>query len=368
MNSLKLAIVGFILLLAVACTQADEEREVRIVNMDECPSMEAPKSALPDIVELSNKAETWLRSMSQDQKTSAQYCLGDAEMYTWSNLPPPRSGGIALAELEDSQQTLAWDVLKGFLSEDGFKRIHYLSTAIEDASGAGPIDAYTFGVFGKPSQDGAWGFQFDGHHVALNFMVHASDVVLAPAFIGTQPHAVAGYMPMAPEYQLGRELVEQLTPGERDLAYVDDLVRRDVLVGAGRRHLDTNRSYDYTVFDGMGLPISDLNSNGTKLVKELLANYINYLKEPYSEKLLSHLIDHVADGWFVFSTRGDRMYYRVYIPNHIWIEYSDVRSDHIHTITRLIGQPPYRDYGYMAASSLMPSTLGEHYQLAAHHQ
>ena len=354
--------------LLFGCSEAEEDtRSNRESSLDCIQSSIAP-SISPEVGQLATTTADWLESLSDDQLASAHYCLGDREMYTWSNLPPPRSGGLPLADMNASQQELSWQVVNEFLSDEGHKRVQFLATDIEQASGAGPIDAYTLAVFGDPSKDGVWGVQFDGHHVALNFQVHASNVILAPMFIGTQPRSVDHYTPLAVEYDMGRDLIALLDEPTKSKAYEAGLVRRDVFVGAGRRHFDTNQEFDYTEFGELGILVSEFNQESLELLKQLVTNYISYLSEPFAREVFGRLVPHLKEGRFAFSSQGNRIYYRVYVADQLLIEYSDVGSDHIHTITRLLGQPPYRDYGGLVQMDHVPATLEEHYLLAEHHQ
>ena len=334
----------------------------------QCLVIEAAQSTEPSIQKLASTASAWLNSLDPNLQSQAKYCLGHEEQYTWSNLPPPRSGGLPLAEMNVEQQSLAWQTLRSFLSEQGYDKIHFLATDIEEASGAGPWDAYTFGVFGDPSVDGAWGLQFDGHHIALNFRIHASDVVLSPAFVGASPLSVGGEFPMSDEHRLGRAVVAALSEKERREAHVAGLVQRDVLHGAGRRHLDTNRTYNYSIYKGMGIGIHSLSTTPRSLISDIVTTYVENLSEPFVNKVLERVRPDEDSGYFVYSTRRDRLYYRVYVPGRIWIEYSDVGSDHIHTITRLLGDGVFSDYGLYAANVSSPATLHEHYLASAHHQ
>ena len=40
---------------------------------------------------------------------------------------------------------------------------------------------------GKPSEKEPWGFQLDGHHLIVNYFVLCDQVVMTPAFWGSEP-------------------------------------------------------------------------------------------------------------------------------------------------------------------------------------
>ena len=42
-------------------------------------------------------------------------------------------------------------------------------------------------VMGEPSATEPWGWQLDGHHLNLNYFVMGDQVVMTPAFWGSEP-------------------------------------------------------------------------------------------------------------------------------------------------------------------------------------
>ena len=333
-----------------------------------CLATNVPVSNATDVQVLAKKTTNWVASLDQSLRQRAQYCLGDPEQHAWTNVPGRRSGGIRLGDQSEMQQDLVWNVLDGFLSDEGFWRAQLIATDIEVASGAGPTADYTVALFGDPSVEGAWGFQFDGHHLALNFVVHGDDVILAPAFIGTQPLSVGNEAPLGQATELGRSLIAMLNANERDLANAVDLLGRDVHAGSGRGQDDRGRLFDVNVFDGIGAPISALSESSKSAIVEIQSEYINNLSEPFAGRVRTKLESMLDAGFFAFEMDGERMYYRIYVPNGILIEYNDVSEDHIHTVTRLLGSDALSDYGMWADVQRETMTIEEHHLLAEHHQ
>jgi hypothetical protein len=48
-------------------------------------------------------------------------------------------------------------------------------------------ELYYWTVMGTPSATEPWGFQFDGHHLVINYFVLGNQVVMSPCFWGTEP-------------------------------------------------------------------------------------------------------------------------------------------------------------------------------------
>ena len=68
------------------------------------------------------------------------------------------------------------NLLQLFLSDDGYQKVEeitllaegYLNTIQSDVWSS---DFYAIDLYGDPENDGSWGFQVDGHHLAINFLV-----------------------------------------------------------------------------------------------------------------------------------------------------------------------------------------------------
>ena len=56
----------------------------------------------------------------------------------------------------------------------------------------------------------------------------------------------------------------------------------------------------------------------------------------------------LTTGFFTFSQRGERVYYRIYVPDAILIEYNEEARDHLHTVMRLLDSENHNDYGPFA--------------------
>ena len=323
----------------------------------------------PAITRLTDAANELNRSVTRPYPPRFNYCLGEREQHSWTNVPGARSGGIRIGDLPTDQQKMVWQLLRNFLGPSAFDNVYLLATDIEEASGAGTVRDYTIAMFGIPGSDSAWGFQFDGHHIALNFVVDANRVILSPAFIGSQPTTLEGRTPLSAEINQGRDFISQLETKQQETAYVQNLVRRDVLVGSGRGQIDQGFLFDVKGFDQIGLPLSSLTEAQKGLIRDLLETYINRLRAEFTGDSLGIIDKHLDSGYFVYSTNGDRLYYRIYVENGILIEYSDVASDHIHTVVRLQGSRPYRDYGgFVAKEQDSTSIITKHLLTAEHHK
>jgi hypothetical protein len=47
--------------------------------------------------------------------------------------------------------------------------------------------SYNFALYGQPPHTRPWGPQLYGHHLALNFFIAGTQMVITPAFFGPEP-------------------------------------------------------------------------------------------------------------------------------------------------------------------------------------
>ena len=79
---------------------------------------------------------------------------------------------------------------------------------------------------GEPSAREPWGFQLDGHHLNLNYVVLGDQVVMTPAFWGSEPTIAtsgkyAGTSILQDEQGRGLQMIRALTPEQRTQAVVN---------------------------------------------------------------------------------------------------------------------------------------------------
>ena len=95
----------------------------------------------------------------------------------WSFLPAPDRDGLPIGALDDGQRRLAHELIVTGTSLPGYTKVvsvmameHVLRALAPDLADLFDPERYCFKVFGSPG-DQAWGWQFAGHHVSLNFTV-----------------------------------------------------------------------------------------------------------------------------------------------------------------------------------------------------
>ena len=367
-------VILILILMSIACIVVLTLTVVDSAEVDAEKTTEIAKiSDKPSIVTLATAMKSFRNSLSQELLTDASYPLGHKESYSWSNLPPSRNsdrGGIDFAKLSIDQLTLFHKVLNAFLSDEGYTKVSLITKKSEtplDKMRQGFWNArpYYIALFGNPEIDGSWGFQLDGHHLSLNFLVHGDEVVIVPSHLGTQPETINGNAVLGKERNNALALLNSLDEEQKKKAIQTG--RRGLKVGPGST-TDPHLNYDYSHFKGIGLKASEMNDTQKDKLRDLIKTYVYNLDAEFADVWMKDIDTDIDDTYFVWiggTTENDSIYYRVFNPA-VWIEFNDEGrgTDHIHTIMR---SPNGNDYGIFALNR-GPKTLAEHYAMADHHR
>jgi hypothetical protein len=281
--------------------------------------------------------------------------------------------GVSFGEMSTEQRVLAHHLIQSPLSSQGYLKaagIMRVDEILKDLAGGArsdtlPIfgqDKYWIGIFGNPSADEVWGWQLDGHHLALNFTVVGDEIAVTPAFLGSDPAEIrsgldAGWYVLAKENTRGRQLFESLDKSQRSKALLEGKTPGDVIAGPGR----ADKLKTIT-----GLPAAEMTAQQRRLLMRLLHEYLDNL-EPDLAAAQAVRIDAAGTDKMHFSWSGTEAgkpcYYRIHGPT-ILIEFDNNYPpgqqqgpiNHIHTVWR----ETERDYG--------EDLLRKHYEESPHHR
>jgi len=192
---------------------------------------------------MTESAKAFLASLTSEQRAQATFAMQDDERFDWHFIPKPRKG-LPLRDMTPTQKQLAHALLAAGLSQRGYIKATTIMS-LDDIlrvmeNGKGPRrdpEGYFFTIFGEPSETGTWGYRVEGHHISQNFTVSNGKVQDAPSFFGSNPAEVLdgprkGLRVLAREDDLGRELIQSLTPEQKKVAVVTQKVPDDILTEA----------------------------------------------------------------------------------------------------------------------------------------
>ena len=367
----KILLIFIVMLMACIIALTITMLDAQTVETENATEGIAEISTKPSIVALTSAMKNFRASLDSELLADASFPLGHKESYSWTNTPAGRNddrGGISFDALSIDQLTRFYEVLSVFLSDDGYTKVSLITKETEAhisniSRSFWTSNRYYIALFGNPETDGSWGFQLDGHHLALNFLVHGDAVFIVPAFIGTRPATVNGTEVLGNERGNAFVLLNSLDEKQRTKAIQTG--RRGLQVGPGRS-TDPFLNHDYSKFVGVGLKASEMNATQKEHLRNLIKTYVYNLETEFADIWMADIDARLEDTYFVWiggTTLNDPIYYRVFNPA-VWIEFNNESNlDHIHTITRA---PNGNDYGIFALNRVS-KTLREHYASNDHH-
>lgn len=300
----------------------------------------------------------FLASLDPAQRQKTLYAATDDEWRRWDNRHFATRQGTGFFEMTEKQRALALELMRASLSAKGLK----LTRDIMNLNGTlgeltGNFDEYSewfywITVMGEPSATQPWGWQLDGHHVIINYFVLGDQVVMTPVFMGSEPiRAEGGKFKgteiLQPEQDKGLALMRALTPEQQGAARIrKDKSGEDLLSAAYKDNL---------VLDYAGLPAARFNDAQKNQLLEVIAEYVNNMKEGHARVRMDEVRKHLDATYFAWigGTEPDGVfYYRIHSPV-ILIEFDHQRPialertgkptrNHIHTVVRT---PNGNDYG-----------------------
>lgn len=302
-------------------------------------------------------ADAFLDSLDPALKTDTTFDVDSEEWRRWCNIHPYlMRHGASLDSVTPTQRDLAMGLLRESLSPQGFetaRNVMKLNEAIREITGSDEEYGewlYWLSIMGTPSDDQPWGWQIDGHHLIINCFVLGDQLVMAPAFMGSEPVSVdigtyAGTRVFETEEQSGLALAQSLSAEQRRKMVISEDMPREVFTTAFRDNFEMK--YE-------GLKYDDLSSQQQSLMLGLIDTYVNRMRPGHAQIKMDEVKNHLSEtylAWMGGTDEDSVFYYRIHSPI-ILIEFdhqagialdSDVPTrQHIHTVVRT---PNGNDYG-----------------------
>lgn len=288
-------------------------------------------------------ANTFLDSLTDDQRAVASFDFGNDERLNWHFIPKDRKG-LPVNKMEDEQATLAYALLSTGMSRDGQIKamtIMTLEKILQVMEGPGrrfPRDPalYHVSIFGTPATDGTWGWRFEGHHLSLNFTIVKGHLTSGtPSFFGTNPAHVKsgprkGIRVLGKEEDTARKLVKSLNAAQLKVAQVADKAPADIFTAAERK---------VSPLEHQGIRSTDLNWHQKELLLEIIEQYATRNRPELAEQDLESIeqagIENIYFAWMGGLNLGDAHYYSVQGPTFV-LEYDNIQNNanHVHATWR----------------------------------
>jgi hypothetical protein len=303
-------------------------------------------------------AVKFLAGLTVEQRSTTAYAVDDPEWRKWNNVHRYARQGVSFKAMSDEQRALAYGLLRAGLSAKGLEKsrnIMRLNETLAELTkrfeeyGEG---LYHLTVMGEPSDTQPWGWQLDGHHLVINYFVLRDQVVMTPAFMGSEPiHAesgkYAGTTVLQDEQNKGLALMQALNPEQQRKALLQpEKTGNNALAQAFRDNL---------VLDYAGIRGRELDAKQRTLLLDVVAEYVNNMAPGHAKVRMDEVRKQLEDTYFGWIGSYDAeavFYYRIHSPV-ILIEFdhqTPVALDgprapgrrHIHSVVRT---PNGNDYG-----------------------
>ncbi len=346
------------------------------------------KLAVPMTAErMTRAASAFLAALTEGQREQACYAFGSGSgsgRRSWSFLPALDRDGLPVGALDEGQRRLAHELIATGTSLPGYAKVvsvmameHVLRVLRPGLADLFNPERYCLKVFGTPGAR-AWGWQFAGHHVSLNFtVVDGSFVSPTPCMLGSQPASYGMLAPLAEDEEIGFRLVNSLDAAQRRAAIIYHRPPPDLAARMVPRLGETERpdpafepEPDYVISDEerdilsyvrsspKGVPATGFSQQQFDSLTALVGTFVRRLPDEVAGAQMHALEQAGMDGltfaWAGGTLPGERHYYRVQGPT-LLIEHDNTQNNgnHIHSAWR----NPADDFG--------DDVLGAHYRL--HH-
>jgi hypothetical protein len=317
-------------------------------------------------------ANHFIATLTPDQRKTTTFAADADEWRRWNNVHRAARAGLAFKDMNESQQARAFDLLKAALSAKGLElsrnvmRLNYTIAEMTNNFTEYGEGLYNLTVMGEPSMKEPWGWQLEGHHLIINYFVLGDQVVMTPAFYGSEPVIAdsgkyKGVSVLQDEQNTGLAFMQSLTADQQKKALIT-AEPKTANNAQGQAYRD-NLQIAYA-----GIKASELNARQREALAELIALYVRNMDDGHARVKLDEVRAHVNDthfGWIGEHTPDSVFYYRIHSPV-ILIEFDHQLPvalktprvpgrQHIHAVVRT---PNGNDYG--------KDLLRLHYQQHSH--
>jgi uncharacterized protein DUF3500 len=303
-------------------------------------------------------ALTFLASLTEEQRGRTAYPVDDSEWRKWNNVHRYARQGVSFKEMTDAQRELGFAMMRAGLSARGFQKSRdvmrlngYVAQFVKTPEEYGEF-LYHLTVMGSPSATEPWGWQLDGHHLIINYFVLGDQVVMTPAFMGSEPVSAttgpdAGTKVLQDEQDKGLAFMRSLPPDQQKRATIETSKTANNALSQAFRD---NLTLDYA-----GLRAADLSPVQRNQLLAVIEEYVGNMDDGHARVKLEDVRKHLDATYFAWvgsSGPDDVFYYRIHSPV-ILIEFDHQTpvalpgprvpgKIHVHTVVRT---PNGNDYG-----------------------
>ncbi len=312
-----------------------------------------------DTVDVRTAASEFLAALTETQRERTLFAVDDTEWRNWANIHRFPRQGVSVEELTESQRDAGFRLLRASLSERGYQTSrdimrlnHHLAELVDNFDEYGEY-LYYFTVMGEPSATEPWGWQFDGHHLVINYFVLGDQVVMTPVFMGSEPISAdsgkyAGTAIMDREQTDALAFMRSLDSAQRSTATLSRTKSR------GENEAEMMRDNIEVAYEG--LQATELDATQRQALLDLIGVYVGNMDDNHATIRMEEVMAHLDRTWFAWKGSAEPdgvFYYRIHSPV-IYIEFDHqgptalsgprevATRNHVHSVVRT---PNGNDYG-----------------------
>lgn len=295
---------------------------------------------------ISGKAQQFINSLNEKQQPQTLFPVSGSALFQWHYVPLTNRKGIALHELTGKQKSLAFDLLKDCLSENGFEKsmkIIKLESVLRELEGRPVNDRYRdpqnyrFVFFGNPAAGKAWCCRIEGHHLSFTFSFIGDRFLSGtPGFMGSNPaHFIS---PATSQTILWEE-----TTGAFDLlhSFSNDQLAKAVEETQVPFDILTANHKTANISERKGISFAAMNKEQQQIFIRLVRVYIDRYTRLFASQMMQEVIsaglNNLIFTWIGAKEKapGSPYYYRIQGPTLV-IEFDNAQNNanHIHTVIR----------------------------------
>src|SRR5687768_14533193 len=266
-------------------------------------------------------AAAFLKTLDAQQRQKTLFTENDIEWRKWANQHVYHRDGVSFEEMSPAQREAATRMIEASLSAKGLKLtrdIMRLNETLGELNGNNFVEygelKYWVTIMGEPSAREPWGWQLDGHHLNLNYFVLGDQVVMTPAFWGSEPTVAktgkyAGTSILGEEQGHGLQMIRALTPEQQKQAIVQ--------VAKTGNNILTQAFSDNVVLDYAGVRVSTFSPAQKKQLLDLIGLYAGNLRDGHARVHMADVekrLDETFFAWIGGTEDTSVYYYRIHSP------------------------------------------------------
>ena len=274
-----------------------------------------------DTAPVRDAASEFLLTLTAEQRGFTLYPVDDIEWRKWANQSIYKRQGLSFEAMNDTQKQAAQKMLDASLSTKGSKLatdIMHLNYTLGELNNNNFVEfgdgKYWITLMGEPSATQPWGWQLDGHHLAINFFMLGDQVVMTPTFWGSEPAVAeagkyAGTRIMDTEQEKGLGLIRALDAAQQNTAII--------MRSKTGNNIMTEAFSDNVVLENAGIEVKNFSPEQKALLIDLIGLYIGNMEDEFAEVRMAEITANLDSTWFAWigDTLDDSVfYYRIQSP------------------------------------------------------